>query len=316
MSRLPWAISYRPKSVNDFLFQDEATRAFVLQCIQEKNIPHLLLAGHRGTGKSSLVNVLKHEIGIDDIDYLYINASFENSIDVIRTKVNSFVNTFAMSPFKMVYLDEADRLTSAAQDALKSMIEDYAENARFIFTCNKPHKIIPELKSRCQDITFKTLDKEEVFNKAVDILDAEGVDLEQKGLSKIIKKYRDATYPDFRKLLNTLQQNTINGVLQDSDVDSSGATEFNVTMLEMMENNQWAKIRPYMSENTPDDAWEDVYRFLYQYIGEIPSFAGDTMKQDEAIITIADHLYKNNFVADSEINFAACIIKLSRIAKR
>ena len=315
MARLPWAIAYRPTKVKDFLFQDEGTRAFIMQCIKEKNIPHLILAGHRGTGKSSLVSVLKHEIGIDDMDYLYINASFDNSIDVIRTKVNSFVNTFAMSAFKLVYLDEADRLTAAAQDALKSMTEDYAENARFIFTCNKPQKIIPELKSRCQDITFKTLDKEEVFTKAVDILEAEGVNLEQKGLGKLIKKYRDATYPDFRKLLNVLQRNTIDGVLLDNDVEDSGATEFNVVMLEMMESNQWGKIRPYMSENTPDDAWEDVYRFLYEYIGELPAFS-DALKQDEAIITIADHLYKNNFVADYEINFAACIIKLSRIAKK
>lgn len=315
MARLPWAIAHRPKFVKDFLFQDDTTKAFILQCIKDKSIPHLLLAGHHGTGKSSLVNVLKHELGIDDMDYLYINASFENSIDVIRTKVNSFVNTFAMSEFKLVYLDEADRLTPAAQDALKSMIEDYAENARFIFTCNKPNKIIPELKSRCQDIFFKTLDKDEVFTKAVDILEAEGVDLEQKGLGKLIKKYRDATFPDFRKLLNALQQNTIDGVLMDAEVDESGATEFNVAMLEMMENNQWGKIRAYMSENTPDDAWEDVYRFLYTYVGELPAFQND-LKQDEAIITIADHLYKHNFVADAEINFAACIIKLSRIAKK
>lgn len=316
MTTLPWAISYRPKSVKDFLFQDEATKALVTKFVAERNIPHLLLSGHRGTGKSSLVNVLKNEIGIEDEDFLYINASLDNSIDAIRTKVYSFINTFAMSAFKMVYLDEADRLSANAQDALKSMTEDYAENARFVFTCNKPHKIIPELKSRCQEIAFKTLDKEEVFNKAVDILDAEGVDLEQKGLAKLIRKYRDATFPDFRKLLNTLQQNVIDGVLQDTDVDTNGATEFNVAMLEMMESGKWGAIRSYMSENTPDDAWEDVYRFLYTYIGEIPVFANDDMKNDEAIITIADHLYKHNFVADYEINFAACIIKLSRIAKR
>lgn len=314
MSKLPWAIAYRPKTVKDFLFQDETTKSLVLKFIDEKNIPHLLLSGHRGTGKSSLVNVLKHEINIDDMDFLYINASFDNSIDVIRTKVNSFVNTFAMSAFKMVYLDEADRLTPAAQDALKSMVEDYAENARFIFTCNKPSRIIPELKSRCQEIAFRTLNKDEVFAKAVEILDLEGVDLEQKNIAKLIKAYRDATFPDFRKLLNTLQQNVIDGVLQESVVELSGeTTEANLEMLEMMENKQWSRIRTHMAENTPSDAWEDVYRFLYTYIGDLPSFS-DQANLDEAIVVIADHLYKNNFVADPEINFAACIVKLSRIS--
>lgn len=315
MSKLPWAIAYRPKAAKDFLFQDEHAKALVSKFIEEQNIPHLLLSGHRGTGKSSLVSVLKHEIEIDDMDYLYLNASLDNSVDIIRTKVLSFVNTFAMSAFKMVYMDEADRLTPSAQDALKSMMEDYAENARFVLTCNKPHKIIPELKSRCQEIVFKSLDKEEVFQKAAKILKKEKVTLDEATYD-LIEKYIDATFPDFRKLLNVLQQKTINGVLTDSDDGADGgANEFNVTMLEMMEKGQWAKIRPYMSENTPDDQWEEVYRFLYDYISELPAFE-DAQKTDEAIITIADHLYKNNFVADSEINFAACIIKLSRIAKR
>lgn len=317
MPRIAWAKAYRPKAVKDFIFQDEAMKALVLKFIEEQNVPDLLLSGHHGTGKSSLVQVLRHELHIDDMDYLYINASLDNSIDTIRTKVVSFINTFAMSEvgFKLVYLDEADRLTQAAQDSLKSLIEDYEENTRFILTCNKPQKIIEPLHSRCQQIVFKTLDKEAVYKRAVRILKKEGVNLEKDETLDLVDKYIDATYPDFRKLLNVLQQHTINGELTDGEVETGGATEANLTMLEMMENNQWGKIRSYMAENTPDGTWEEVYRFLYDYIGDVPAF-DNAAKLDEAIITIADHLYKQNFMADAEINFAACIIKLARIAKR
>lgn len=318
MPRIAWAKAYRPKSVKDFVFQDEATKTLVTKFIEEQNIPDLLLSGHHGTGKSSLVQVLRNELQIDDLDYLYINASLDNSIDTIRTKVVSFINTYAMSEcgFKLVYLDEADRLSGAAQDSLKSLIEDYEQNARFILTCNKPQKIIAPLHSRCQEIVFKSLDKEAVFKRVCKILKKEGVNLDKEETLDLIDKYIDATYPDFRKLLNVLQQKTVDGELTDGDVSGSGgANETTVAMLEMMENNQWGKIRGFMAENTPDGQWEEVYRFLYDYIGEVPAFA-DAVKQDEAILTIADHLYKNNFMADAEINFAACIIKLARIAKK
>jgi replication factor C small subunit len=316
MARLPWAIAHRPKSAKDFVFQNDKMKELVVKFIEEQNIPHLLLVGHRGTGKTSLVNVLKTELDIDDMDYMTLNASDENSVDTIRNKIKSFINTHAMSAFKLVFLDEADYLTPQAQAVLRNMMEEYADNARFVLTGNKAHKIIPELKSRCQEIVFKTLNKDDVFKKTCKILKKEGVDLSGEDVGELIYKYIDATFPDFRKLLNTLEQNTINGVLQDGDADGSPGEEFNFTMMEMMNNGQWGKIRSFMAENTPDDQWDEVYRFMYATIGEINPFSEDALKQDEAIVTIADHLYKSAFVADQEINFAACVIKLSRIAKR
>lgn len=315
MSKAPWAITYRPTSVKEFLFQSDAEKALVMKFIEDENIPHLLLAGHRGTGKSSLVNVLKHEIGITDDDYMYINASFENSVNVIRSKVSGFVNSYAMSPFKMVYLDEADRLSPEAQDALKSMMEDYADNARFVLTCNKPHKIIPELRSRCQEMTFKKLNKDDMFDAIINILKQEKIKIKE-GYDTIIDTYIENTFPDFRKLINTVQQNVIDGKLVYNEVDTSDSGEFTSTIFDMMEAGKWSAIRGYMADNTPTEQWEAAYRHLYNYIDEVGVFAEDANKCDEAIITIADHLYKHNFVADAEINFAACIIKLSKIAKK
>jgi replication factor C small subunit len=314
MARIAWSKYYRPTSVKDFIFQDSATEALVKKFIEEENIPDLLLSGHHGTGKSSLANVIKHELDVDDMDWLQINAAMETSIDTIRTKVLGFVNTYAMKDFKVVYLDEADRLSVNAQDSLKSLIEEFQDNARFILTCNKRGRIIPPLHSRCQEIRFKSLDRDQLTLRAVKILKKEKVKVDDAALD-ILDKYIDATYPDFRKLLNVVQQKTIDGILTDGDVDSASVTEANFLLLEMMNAGQWGKMRKHISENTKEDQWEEVYRFLYMYIGDCTPFS-DSTKQDEAIITIADHLYKNNFMADPEINFAACAIKLERIAKR
>lgn len=312
MAKLPWAIEYRPSSIKDFIFQDQTHQNLIEKFIEEKNIPHLLLQGHRGTGKTSLALLLKNELGIDDMDFMALNASDENSVDVIRNKIKNFISTYSMSEFKIVFLDEADYLTPNAQAVLRNMMEEYADNARFILTCNKPHKVIPELKSRCQELTFKSLDKESVFKRCIKILKAEGFKVKSEEDVVIIESIIDATYPDFRKTINTLQQNFVNGKLQQpSELDSTD--EYKIVLLDLIEKKQWNKIRSYMAENTPDDQWEDIYRMLYRYIPEISHFAGNQRKIDDAMIIIADHLYKNAFIADQEINFTACIIKLSRL---
>ena len=315
MPKIAWAHRYRPKSVKDFIFTDKSAKALVHKFINDGNIPDLLLSGHHGTGKSSLVQVLRHELKVDDLDYLYINASLQTSVDTVRSKVFNFVNTYAMGDFKIVYLDEFDRMSKSAQDSLKSLIEEYAENARFILTCNNPSKIVPALKSRCQELVFKELDKNEMFNRALDILEAEGVRISTTADEELVDKYINETYPDFRKLLNTLEQRSIDGVLTDGPSVLKTEDEASFEIIGLIADGNWDNVRKFAAANTQDGQWDELYRMLYDYIDDISSLSSQT-KKAEAIVTIADHLYKHAIVADPEINFAACVIKLSRISTR
>jgi len=310
MAKEVWDRKYLPKSVDEYIFQDDNQKEIILKILEEKNFQHLLLSGHRGTGKTSLAYLIKQEFGLDDVDFLKINASDENNIDVIRTKIKGFISSMAMSgEFKIVFLDEADRLTPSAQDSLKSMMEDYSDNARFILACNRPHKIVPELKSRVLEIEYKALDKDEMTLRFAKILKKEKIHVQDLD---IIDEYVNNCYPDFRKLLITAQFSVKDGVLPPFKSALSDTSEFMVRAIDFIENDDWKSAREYLASNTPDDKWEECYRFLYDYLHEIGKFTDDK-KWKAGIVIVADHLYKHAFVADPEMNFAACLIRLSEV---
>lgn len=311
MSKDIWYSKYLPKKISDYIFQDESQKELITKMIEEKNIPHLLLHGHRGTGKTSLAYLIKSELQIDDIDFLKINASDENNVDVVRSKIKNFISSMAMSSeYKLVFLDEADYLSGNAQGILRSMMEEYVDNARFILTCNKPHKIIPELKSRCTEIQYSTLDKDAMTLRFAHILKKEKIKVED---IDIIDEYVDRCYPDFRKLLVVAQGSIKNGSLQPfQDNVTTDTTEHMVTIIDFLEKDNWERARTYLSENISDDKWDECYQFLYTYLHEIGKFK-DTKKWKAGVVVIADHLYKNSFVSDPEINFAACLVRLSEI---
>lgn len=309
MAKQLWSIKYRPTTLDDYIFKDDNHRALVERWVEEKSIPHILLKGHRGTGKTSLAGLLKILLEVEDSDYLSLNASDDNNIETIRTKVKNFISTFAYGEFKIVLLDEADGLTPAAQGTLKSMMEEFSDNARFILTCNKPNKIIPELHSRCQSLEYKALDKDQMIERAAHILKKEKVKTSLENL----EAYVDSCYPDFRRVIETLDQNSQDGQLLPFDEREEDITEWQMTLVEMIEGDNFTGLREAMSSVTSDDEWDEVYRFLYENLQELGKFKGDFDRWSQGVVIIADHLFRHSQVADPEINAAAMMIRLGGV---
>jgi replication factor C small subunit len=300
-----WVEKYRPRNVGDYVWRDEGQRRQVLSWIKEKSIPHLLLSGSPGIGKTTMSKMLMTEIGIEDADVMEVNASRETSIDFIRDKIVPFISTIAWGPFKVVILDEADRLSPNAQDSLKGIIEEYSSFARFILTCNTPNKVVPALHSRCQQFHFTKLDMTEYTARAATILVNEEVDFDLETLDL----YVSAAYPDLRKCINLLQQNVSEGKLHLPAKEDSGNMDWRYDMVELFKAGKIQEARKLLCGKLRLDEIEEVYRWLYDNI----TVFGDSAKQDSAVLIIKQGLADHTLVADAEINLAAVMIKLARL---
>lgn len=302
-----WVERYRPKTVDEYIFHDASHRASIEQMIADGTIPHLLFSGVQGSGKTTIALVLINELNVDPTDVLTINASDENSVDVMRDKIKSFVSTFAMGDFKIVHLEEADYITGNGQAVLRRMMEEYADSARFILTCNYENKIIPAVKSRCQQFRFQKHDIEEVTESVAKILLKEKIKFDLDDLDNYVR----VGYPDIRKIINMLQQNSQNGHLAPINADGE-AGDYKFELLDLISNDDWFKARKLTCGEVAAEEWEDVYRFLYENIDKSTKFS-KTEKWEEAIVIIAEHLYKHSLVADPEINAAAMFIRLGQV---
>lgn len=301
-----WCEKYRPTNVNEYLFHDKNQKTSIERKIDEKNIPHLLFSGVQGSGKTSLAFVIINELEIDDTDVLTINASDENSVEVIRDKIKSFITTFAFGDFKVVHLEEADYITPNGQGVLRRMMEEYSDVARFILTCNYENKIIPAIKSRCQHYRFKAGDRDQITEHTAKILINEGVKFDLNTLDD----YISAGYPDVRKIINLLQQYTVNSSLMPiKDAETSGDYKFK--LLEKLSNNDWNGARVVLNQ-IDGESWEEMYSFLYQNLHKCPKF-NEQEKRDMAIIIIADYMNSHVVSSDPELNATAMFIKLSQI---
>jgi replication factor C small subunit len=302
-----WVERYRPQTIDQYVFHDVNQETSVMQMIQQKNIPHLLLSGTHGSGKTSLSQILIRTMELDSVDVLTINASDERGIDTFRNTIKSFATTMAMGRFKIIHLEEADMLTPPAQSALKRFMEETSEYVRFILTCNHVNKILPPIRSRCQEFFFKAGNPDDIAEYLITILSSEGISFELD----LLDKYIAHGYPDIRKIINNLQQNSVNGVLQIPAVFSD-SSDYKFKLLDLIEANKWIDARKLVCASVNSDEWENLYRFLYENISKSPKFATQEA-WESAIVTIADHLYKHSVSSDPEINAASMFIQLTNI---
>lgn len=313
-----WVEKYRPETIDAYIFHDPNQKAAVMRMINDKSIPHLLFSGSAGTGKTTLARILVRAMEIDRTDVLILNSSDENSVDVMRDKIKSFISTVAFGPFKIVYLEEADRLTPHAQEVMRNMMEAYADHARFILTCNHENRITAPIKSRCQHFHFKAADQVEITEYCINILAAEKV----KFSLPLLEKYVAYGYPDIRKIINLLQQNTVDDDgefegrkyrrLAIPTFEGVGEGDWKFSLLDLIEANKWTEARLLLCEQVIPEEWEEVYRFLYENLDKAPKFQ-DRDKWEEGIIIIAEFLYKHGICADPEINAASMLIQLGRV---
>lgn len=297
-----WVKKYSPKTLDQVVFQNPAQEKKFRKYVKDGEIPHLLLSGVPGSGKTTLSEVLINEFKIDPIDVMTINASKETGVDTMRVKISNFVQTFASGQFKIVQLEEMDLLSPAAQGALRVIMVDYSDYVRFIGTCNYANKIIPALKSRLTHYEFKAPAFEDTAVLVANMLVNEGVDFEVE----LLEKYIHASYPDIRALINSLQDNSEDGKL--TEPESITGADYKFQIIDLLAAGDLKGVRKVVCENVGREEYEDVFRFMYENIQNCKGF--DAAKSESAIVLIAEYLYRHSLVADPEINFAALCIRL------
>ena len=299
-----WVEKYRPYSLDTYI-GNEHLKSKVTMYLQNNDLPHLLLYGKAGTGKTTLAKILVNNI---ECDYLYINASDENSVDTVRNKVRHFASTVGFKDLKVIILDECDYITPNAQAALRNLMETFSKHCRFILTCNYVERIIDPIQSRCQLFQIVPPSKTEVAQRLDQILEEEEINFELEDLKILI----NSGYPDIRRVINSAQRNVVNGKLK-LDISSIIQNDYKLKLLKILEvqnkKNAFKDIRQLLADNKVTD-FADLFRLLYD---EVDGYGKGHVA--ECILVIAKYELSDSQVVDKEINAMAMLIELLGVIK-
>ena len=299
-----WVEKYRPSSLDTYI-GNEHLKSKVNVYLESGDLPHLLLFGKAGTGKTTLAKLLVNNI---ECDYLYINASDENNVDTVRTKVKNFASTIGFKDMKIIILDECDYITPNAQAALRNLMETFSKHCRFILTCNYVERIIDPIQSRCQSFQIVPPSKSEVAKHLHSILVNENVIDNMEDIKVLV----DSGYPDIRRIINSAQRNVVKGKLK-LDTSSIIQNDYKLKLLKILETqnkkNAFKDVRQLLADNKITD-FADLFRLLYD---EVDNWGKGHVA--ECILIIARYELSDSQVVDKEINAMAMLIELLGVVK-
>ena len=299
-----WVEKYRPSSLDTYIGNDHL-KSKVEVYLESGDLPHLLLHGKAGTGKTTLAKILMNNI---DCDYLYINASDENNVETVRTKIKNFASSVGFKDYKVIALDECDYITPNAQAALRNLMETFSKHCRFILTCNYVERIIDPIQRRCQSFQIIPPSKKEVAIHLSSILDDEDVSYDVSDIGLLV----NGGYPDIRRVINSAQRNVIDGRLT-LDKGSVIQNDYKLKLLVILKTQDkksaFKNIRQLVADSQITD-FADLFRLLYD---EVDSYGKGHVA--ECILVIAKYELSDSQVVDKEINAMAMLIELLGVVK-
>jgi DNA polymerase III delta prime subunit len=302
-----WVEKYRPSTMAEYVFTDEQQQQQVATWIRERSIPHLMLTGGPGTGKTTLAKMLINELGVDEYDVMYSNGSKEGrKIEWVDRLIN-FCQTMPFGDVKIVLIDEADYLNpQSVQPALRNLTEEYSETVRFIITCNYPNKIMGPLLSRFLRFHIEKTDLTEFTARAATVLVKENIEFDLNTLDSYVK----ATYPDLRSCLKLLQSNSFDGTLIAPGETDASVKDWKLDAVGMFKAGKTREARTLICSQASMDDMDSIFRWMYDNLG---IWSQDPEKQDQAITIIRNGLANVPMVADQEINISATLVELCQL---
>jgi DNA polymerase III delta prime subunit len=297
-----WVEKYRPRKLDDCILPDDQLKTF-REFVATGEIPNMLLCGSAGVGKTTIARAICEELGCD---YIIINGSEESGIDVLRTKIREFASSVSFGgKTKVVILDEADYLNpNSTQPALRAFIEEFANNCRFIFTCNFKNRIIAPLHSRTAVIEFKLTKADRpkmagrFMKRLSDILATENVTFDEKVVAEVLKKH----FPDYRRVLNELQRYSVSGTIDEGILVN--VQEVNMKeLVASLKGKDFKKMRNWVVDNIDNDP-NLIFRKIYDTILD------EVKYPSQLVLLLADYQYKAAFAANPEINLVACLAEI------